>query len=408
MTTMVPTLPLGRRAFGSLLLATAGAVVVRPGFGLGATDDPPAPLRTVNVRTSTQLSSALSNAWPGDHIVLANGTYSGSRTLSRAGTAAAPIVIRAAAKHSATLTGTLTLAAPFTIAYGLRFTGDSLGVQFAADDTAVLRCWFMGPRGVRGTTQKRTRIGYNRFTGGPVSGLNEGHQVYFAIPGGDSSLLPAGGKVYRNDMTSPSGSGASGEYMHVYIGPGGGRENNPSFGDGDADFRIEFNKISDSVHRRGIYTKRAGSILFNHVTGKGPGVTGIRHGSGGAFSGNRCENIDNVIINGPDHEVKGNIIRSRQGLILESERRTSNDILRYNAAHRALLVGNDANLVTVGHIESGDTLVAPVDGVRIYNHVGSVVLRQQTNTVWEQAPRPDMSAPTPITLSPRQVGPDAP
>ena len=34
---------LGRRGFGSLLLATAGAVVVRPGFGLGATDDPPLP-----------------------------------------------------------------------------------------------------------------------------------------------------------------------------------------------------------------------------------------------------------------------------------------------------------------------------------------------------------------------------
>src|ERR671921_401329 len=131
-TMMLAATPLGRRGFG-------------------ATDDPPAPLRTVNVGTSAQLNSALANALPGDHIVLANATYSGSRTLSRAGTATAPIVIKAATKHGATLT----LAGRYTVAYGLRFTGNSLGVQFAADDTAVLRCWFLGPRGTRATSQKR-------------------------------------------------------------------------------------------------------------------------------------------------------------------------------------------------------------------------------------------------------------
>jgi hypothetical protein len=69
---MTTPMTLRRRGFGSLLLATAGAVIVRPGFGLGATDDPPAPLRTFTVDTTKKLAKALSIAWPGDHIVLAN------------------------------------------------------------------------------------------------------------------------------------------------------------------------------------------------------------------------------------------------------------------------------------------------------------------------------------------------
>jgi hypothetical protein len=403
-TTMLAAAPLGRRGFGSLLLAAAGAVVVRPGFGLGATDDPPAPLRTVNVSGSTQLDAALANALPGDHIVLAGGTYSGNRTLARAGTATAPIVVKSQALHGATLTGgTLTLAGRYTGVYGLKFTGNALGVRLAADDAFALRCWFMGPKGVHATTHKRLRVGYNLFSGGPVSGLSEGHHVYFAVPNGSTSKLPEGGRVYRNSFASPSGSGASGEYHHVYVGPGGGTDTTPPF----TDFRIEYNRIADSVRRRGIYTKRGGTVDFNHLVGKGPGVTGIRHGGRGSFSGNRCDGVDRVIINGPDHQVKGNFVRSRKGILLECERRTSSGI-PYNAAHRALLVGNDANVVTVGNFEAGNTLVAPVDRVRIYNHVGSVVLRHQVNTEWVREPRPDMAAPTPVTLLPGQVGPFAP
>ena len=118
---------LRRRSLGSFLLATAGAVIVRPRFGLGATDDPPSPLRTVGVHNAKQFDKALADAQPGDHIVLANGTYDGDRTLSRGGIAQAPVVILAASKHKATLTGTLTFAGAHTIAYRLQFAGNSLG-----------------------------------------------------------------------------------------------------------------------------------------------------------------------------------------------------------------------------------------------------------------------------------------
>jgi hypothetical protein len=70
------------------------------------------------------------------------------------------------------------------------------------------------------------------------------------------------------------------------------------------------------------------------------------------------------------------------------------------------VVGNDANQLVVGNFESGDTLVANVSGVRIYNHLGPVVLMKQVNTV--QTTDATQTAPTPITLQSGQVGPDAP
>jgi hypothetical protein len=405
MTTMLVTTTLGRRGFGSLLLVTVGAVVFlfQTLPARAATDDPPPPLRVVNVSTSTALNTALSNAMPGDHIVLATGTYSGNRALSRAGTPAAPIVVKSASKHGAMISGgTFTLAGQHTRVDRLRFGGSAFGVVLKADDTGVFRNWFMGPKGVTLTTQQRVRIGYNKFTGGPQSGLSRGHHIFVDIDEGNSVRLPEGGRVYRNDMSSPSGSGASEDYHHIYVGPAGGFANTPSL----VDFRIEYNRITDSVRRRYIYTKRAGQLLFNHVTGKGNQTGGIRHGSRGAFSGNRIDNVDRVVINGPDHEVKGNVLtRVRRGMLLESEHRQPGG--DYQAADRALLVGNTGTVV-VGYLDSGAEFIRPVDGVRIYNHVGSVVMAQQVNTNWEQVPRPDMTAPPTVTLGPGDVGPDAP
>ncbi len=67
----------------------------------------PSPLRTIQVANASQLTSALANAQPGDHIVLADGTYnlSGRMQITRSGTAQNPIVIRAANVLGAKLPG---------------------------------------------------------------------------------------------------------------------------------------------------------------------------------------------------------------------------------------------------------------------------------------------------------------
>ena len=154
--------------------------------------------------------------------------------------------------------------------------------------------------------------------------------------------------------------------MHIYIGDTGGRDNTPSL----TNFEVTYNRIFDSIRRRGIYTKRGGIVMYNHMLGRGPGVTGIRHGGGGRFSGNRIDNINSVIINGPGHGWKGT--RSAAAGPAPGSEYVADSGTFYNAAHNALLVSNTAE-VTVGYIQEGATLVEPVSGVRIYNHTGSVI-----------------------------------
>jgi len=72
----------------------------------------PAPLRTVNVSTRSELDAALANAQPGDHIVLADGSYGSIRlAIDVRGTSANPVVIRAANKLGAALPGGFDLSA---------------------------------------------------------------------------------------------------------------------------------------------------------------------------------------------------------------------------------------------------------------------------------------------------------
>jgi hypothetical protein len=54
--------------------------------------------RAIAVTTYAQLTTALSNAAPGDVITLANGTYTGAISISRSGTATNPIFIRGASR----------------------------------------------------------------------------------------------------------------------------------------------------------------------------------------------------------------------------------------------------------------------------------------------------------------------
>jgi poly(beta-D-mannuronate) lyase len=63
--------------------------------------------RTVNVSTSSQLSSAASGAQPGDCIVAADGSYS-AFTVTADGTSSSPIVIRAANRGGATISSGIT------------------------------------------------------------------------------------------------------------------------------------------------------------------------------------------------------------------------------------------------------------------------------------------------------------
>jgi hypothetical protein len=90
-------------------------------------EDIPQPLRVINVSSSSQLTSAISSSQPGDHIVLADGSYSISKVTGKSGTANNPIVIKAANPLKATISnGQLELSScAYMIFSGLRWTTGS-------------------------------------------------------------------------------------------------------------------------------------------------------------------------------------------------------------------------------------------------------------------------------------------
>lgn len=110
----------------------------------------PTALRTIRVTSLGAMFNAVSAALPGDHIVLANGTYNnGVRTpLTKDATAASPIVVRAETIGSVTITGApIDISGDNLIFHGfrLRYTaaGDAIfirgaGVRFARNDVQLV------------------------------------------------------------------------------------------------------------------------------------------------------------------------------------------------------------------------------------------------------------------------------
>src|SRR5271170_7055341 len=97
---------------------------------------------TYNVTSDSTLSTALGEVVAGDTVVLANGNYAGF-TVSRSGTAAAPITIKAATQGSAVITsGIVHLdACSFIIVQGLKVT-TSGGTVSTDSTTRAVGVWF--------------------------------------------------------------------------------------------------------------------------------------------------------------------------------------------------------------------------------------------------------------------------
>ena len=125
----------------------------------------PAPLRTVTVANATDLTNALANALPGDHITLADGSYTGNFSTSTAGTASNPIILRAANKLGATIKGTINLDDDHNWIWGLDF--DNGYARIRASHTKILRSkWRNTSRGsvaLSHISGSDIEIGYTEF-----------------------------------------------------------------------------------------------------------------------------------------------------------------------------------------------------------------------------------------------------
>lgn len=151
--------------------------------------DLPAALKVKNVNNQTSLINAVTTAEPGDHIVLADGSYN-SFSITRSGTKDNPIVIKADNLLGAKInSGSVSINANWVIVYGLDFVISTIkiGENSPADDVSVWRCRFRDNTGgtnetgmqsaIRTYNAKRIDIAYIEVTnwkGGLLFGTKDG------------------------------------------------------------------------------------------------------------------------------------------------------------------------------------------------------------------------------------------
>ncbi len=252
-------------------------------------------LRTVNVSNRTQLLAALDvgEVQPGDHIVLANGTYSGDYTTEKAGADGAEIVIRAANPQMAVISGRIILNHNYYTTYQLSLPNINSydgNVYVDADYCRVLRCKFDGAgRGVKlaRTSPRYTEIAYNYFE----DNLNA-IQVLIAT------------------------SGSVRQYTHIHHNhvKGGSRTqmehgSNESHSDTPSASTIEYNFFEDNSSA-GSYVLGLKSsehiVRFNTIKNAGTTYCQQRHGRDCQWIANAFINSAGCLIRGVGHLVMGN------------------------------------------------------------------------------------------------------
>jgi hypothetical protein len=100
--------------------------------------------RMVSVANTSQLNTAIANAAAGDVITLANGTYNGSITISRSGTAANPIFIRGQSRDGVVLNATgatygVTISGTYVTVENMTVRSSTWGMRIDSPQNAVVR-----------------------------------------------------------------------------------------------------------------------------------------------------------------------------------------------------------------------------------------------------------------------------
>lgn len=277
---------------GSGLTDSGPSAPPAPGGGGGGNEGTIGdPLRVVNVTTAAQLAAALNAALPGDHIVLANGTYSGTFGTTKAGTSGQPIVIKALNDRVPVINGRIVLNNPFNTVYALSFSSAQTdgNITIDADDCRALRCNMpaIGARGIKvlRNQRKRFEIAYNYIEGGanPI-------QIQIT-PGGTQAL---NGHVHHNHL-----KGCSGSSIEM-----GTNENHSAV---PVEMLVEYNLIEECGDNTALGFKCSSSVMHrNTLLNCGNANLQSRSGRNNRFIANACIGSGGCLLRGDGHLAIGN------------------------------------------------------------------------------------------------------
>ncbi len=357
---------------------------------------------TVQVSTSSQLSSALTNASAGTTIVLANGTYTQSTpfTISgKQGTSSAPITIKAANQGQAVISGGAAIhitGSSYVTVEGLKFTNTG--------NTAVLL-----------DGSNHIRITRNTFalaaTGGDliwlqVSGSNSHHnQIDHNDFGNKSDTAPL--IAYQGDGNGNVSQYDVIEYNYFHdVGPwvANGKEtirlglSSVSLSNGYN--TIQYNLFENTDGEPEIVSVKSGNntVRYNTFKTSKGGLTS-RHGHSNSFYGNfflgdGVESAqDGIRIYGNDHKIYNNYMEKLTGkaILLDSgdydggsggypSNPSSSELTAQWKIYRAHVVNNTIVDSATGIIVGSGKTYAPQD-----SRVANNIVRNTTGTLYNEA-----------------------
>ena len=365
--------------------------------------------RTIKVGSSAELTNALMNANAGDHIVLADGTYEGNFTLSKDGTAKAPIIVRAENPHNAILTGIFNIDGAHAWLFQLKFQPGRM--QISAPDAKVLRCKFHNNNippniiGIRHNAQ-RAEIACNEFRdyGDPDVKWFLTIRVY------------AGGDIYPQDVHIHHNYLLNQRSHSGIIGIGVSKSNT------DSEIRaiVEWNLIENARYTA-VHVKSAKNMIrFNTVRQidyTEPSGYLSRHSYSNTFIANVSLNASGVRVYGKNHRVIGNYN--------DDARKNANN---YHAALRGTIFQDDFKSSEENHqpVAEGCLFSGNIGGLAIGSgyshqklkainniieaHIGEIIYVEDyhSGTIDKRDSPPSVPIPKYVILNPGDVGPDAP
>jgi poly(beta-D-mannuronate) lyase len=376
-----------------------------------ADDSIPAPTRTIMVSSSSQLLSALEKAQPGDHIVLTNGKYSGF-TVSRSGKNGMPVVIRAANKLSAKISGSpVTVSGDYVWLVGLDFT-NGVVVEGTGDRVTSSRLKVKGTAiHLKATAllghSLNAEIDHNEIISMPEPSGKTWNAIRVDV--GHDDL---GHKIYRNHIHgAPEWTAPAGAVVALQLG-----FSNHRLKMGRVLFElnlIEDWKNSDTTY---ISVKTSGHTLRLNTVIRGKQPATNREGHHNSWISNYFENTKGLRVRDMDTLIVGNVLVNGGAIQLmtgDVDPDTAgnfgdparNDKL-FPRAERTLVAGNTGKLQVGLGLNELPSITLKVLDTRIEKHSGTVELFAQEGTT--QSPTTAQVYPAAFKLTPSDVGPFAP
>ncbi|WP_143309055.1 chondroitinase-B domain-containing protein [Chitinophaga vietnamensis] len=342
----------------------------------------------IPVNSLQALQSAINNAVPGDVIVLANGVYTASASISinRQGTAAQPITIMAQSVGGAEITGTagITLVSPakYIIIKGFKFTFSASKASSAAG-TSFCR-WTRNIFETPGAGENLLingddhEVDYNTFQHKNAMGR------FLAIRGTGSQIAQ---RLYIHhnyffDQQPQTANGAE----TLQFGLSG-------FSLSSSNSIVEYNLFEQCAGENELISVKASALTIRYNTIRNcPAQFTLRHGNKSVVYGNYFVNTPGIRIFGDDHKIFSNYFENcnpainigngdgevADGAPLTSHDRPDRTLIAFNT-----LVDNPANYVQSGRTNGlGATATIFANNIIQGGGTAASIAGPYTDAVW--------------------------